>query len=137
VRLVRQHERERRDEVRRAVQQHFALRQRFAHEPEFELLEVAQPAVDKLRAPLRRRAGDVLLLDQHDAQTAARGIARDARAVDAGADNGEVVGSFASGSHGGLQGDGREHSTARPFDLRRSPHALPSRFAHSLYASPS
>jgi hypothetical protein len=63
MRLVRQHERQRLDEMRRLPQHHFALRERFVHQPELVLLEVAQAAVDQLRAPLRRGGSDVALLD--------------------------------------------------------------------------
>jgi hypothetical protein len=35
----------------REPQQHLALAQRLAHQAELVLLEVAQPAVDQLRAP--------------------------------------------------------------------------------------
>ena len=65
--------------------------QRFAHQPELVVLEVAQPAVDQLGAPLRRRRGEVVLFDQQHREAAAGGVARDAGAVDAGADDEEIV----------------------------------------------
>ena len=68
----------------------FALGQRLADQPELEMLEVAQPAVDQLGAPLRGRRGDVALLDQEHLEAAPGGIARDAGAVDAGADDEEI-----------------------------------------------
>ena len=61
VRLVRQHELQRLHEVRRLAQHDLALRQRFAHEPELVVLEVAETAVDQLGAPLRGGCGDVVL----------------------------------------------------------------------------
>ena len=91
MRLVRQHEQQRLDDVRRGAQQHLALRQRFADEPEFVVLEVAQPAVDQLRAPRRRVRGEIVLLDQQNRESAPGGVARDARAVDAAADDEQVV----------------------------------------------
>jgi hypothetical protein len=51
MRLVRQHELQRRDDMRRGAQQHFALGQRLGHQPEFVVLEIAQAAVDQLGAP--------------------------------------------------------------------------------------
>ena len=87
VRLVRQHERERLDEVRRDGEQHLALGERFGDQPELVVLEVAQAAVDELGAPLRRGRREVVLLDQQHRQAAARRVARDAGAVDAAADD--------------------------------------------------
>ena len=91
MRLVWQHEGQRLDDVRRLTQHDLALGERFAHEAEFELLEIAQSAVDQLRAPLRRRGCKVVAVDDQHLEAATRGIARDARAVDAAADDDEVV----------------------------------------------
>ena len=88
------------DEMRRAVQEHLALGERLAHQPELVVLEVTKPAVDQLGAPLRRGAGDVVLLDQEHLEAAARRIAGDACPVDAGTDYGKVVRRVASGGHG-------------------------------------
>ena len=49
-RHVRQDEPQRPHDVRRDAQQHLALHQRLAHQPELEVLEVAQAAVDQLGA---------------------------------------------------------------------------------------
>src|SRR2546427_692055 len=60
-------------------------------EGDSEILEVAKPAVDKLG---RRRRGprcEIVLLDEQHLQAAPGGIARDSRAVDAAADDQEVV----------------------------------------------
>ena len=48
--MVRQHEAQRVDDVRRHAQQHLALRQRLVHQAERPMLEVAQAAVDQLGA---------------------------------------------------------------------------------------
>ena len=42
--------------------------ERFAHQPEPSVLEVAQPAMDELGGSRRRAGGEVVLLDQQDAQ---------------------------------------------------------------------
>ena len=95
MRLVRQHERQRLDDVRRLPQHHLALGERFADQPEFVLLEIAQAAVDQLGAPLRRGRRDVALLDHEHLEPASGRIARDARAVDAPADDEEIELRFA------------------------------------------
>ena len=88
--LMRQHEAHRPDQVRRHPQQDLALGQRLAHEAEPAVLEIAQAAVDELGGGGRGAGGEIVLLDQEDAQAAAGGVAGDARAVDAAADDGEV-----------------------------------------------
>ena len=90
-RLVGKHERERLDEMRRDAQHHLALGERFGHEPEFVVLEVAQAPVDQLGAPLRGGGGDVVLLDDQHRKAAARCIPGKAGAVDAGADDDQIV----------------------------------------------
>jgi hypothetical protein len=91
VRLVRKHELQRRDDVRCRAQQDLPLGERFGNQPELVVLEVAQPAVNELRAVRRGMRCEVVLLDQDDAQPAAGSVARDACAVDPAADDGEVV----------------------------------------------
>ena len=103
VRLVRQHERQRLDDVRRLAQQHLALGERFVDQPEFVVLEITQPAVDQLRAPLRGRRRDVALLDHEHLEAAPGRIARDAGTVDAGTDDQEIELRGTVG-HGGSSG---------------------------------
>ena len=91
ARRRRQHEAHRPDEVRRHAQQHLALDQRLAHQAEPAVLEIAQAAVDQLGGGRRGAGGEIVLLDQQHAQPAAGGVARDAGAVDAAADDGEIV----------------------------------------------
>ena len=50
ARHLRQHEALRPDDMAGVGQQHLALLQRLAHEPEFVVLEIAQAAVDELGA---------------------------------------------------------------------------------------
>ena len=68
------------DQVRREVDVDLALQQRLADEPEIEVLQVAQTAVDELGRARRRAAGEVVALHQRDAVPARGGVERDARA---------------------------------------------------------
>src|SRR5690606_35224333 len=85
-------ETQRRDEVRGKLEQRLALMQRFAHETELAVLEVAEAAVDQPGRRARRAARDVGLLEHEHALPGERGLARDPRAVDAGADDDDVEG---------------------------------------------
>ena len=89
--LVRQHELQRCDDMRRGAKKYFALGKRLGHEPEFVVLEIPQTAVDQLGAPRRRMRGKVVFFDQQCCEAASRRIARNTRAVDAATDNGEIV----------------------------------------------
>src|SRR5687767_12787755 len=55
-------------------------------------LEIPQAAMDQLRARRGRMRGEVVLLHQQYVEAAPGGIARDADAVDASADDDEVIG---------------------------------------------
>ena len=90
VRVVRQHEAQRPADVRRRGEHDLALAQRLAHQREVVELEVAQAAVDQLGAGRRGVRGEVVLLAEQRAQAAAGGVARDAGAVDAAADDEQV-----------------------------------------------
>ena len=104
MRLVRQHELQRLDDVRRQLEQHLALGQRFGDQAKLVMLEVAQPAVDQLGAQRRRVRGEVILFHQQHRQAAAGGVARYAGAVDAAADDGEIVNRRWNGVHPGFAG---------------------------------
>src|SRR6266700_2669568 len=91
VRLVGKHELHRPDDVRRDPEQRLALGERLGDEPEFEVLEIPQAAVDKLGRGRRSPRGEIVLLGEQHLQAAPRGVARDARAVDAAADDEKVV----------------------------------------------
>ncbi len=88
---MRQHEQQRPDDVRRRCEQHLAFLERLAHQVEVEVLEVTQAAVHELGAGRGRVRGEVVLLAEHDLQSASRGIARDPGAVDAATDDEEVA----------------------------------------------
>ena len=85
----------------RLGQQHLALDERLAHQPELEVLEVAQAAVDELGAVRGGRAAEIAHLGEQHREPAAGGVRGDADAVDAAADNDEIVG------HGGKLARGR------------------------------
>ena len=90
MRLVRQHERQRLDDVRRLPEHDLALGERFTDQPELVLLEIAQAAVDELRAPLRRGRRNVSLLDHEHLEPASGRVARDPRTIDSPADDEEI-----------------------------------------------
>ncbi len=93
--------------MRRHAQQHLALIQRLAHQPEGAVLEIAQAAMDQLGGGRGGAGGEIVHLDQQHAQAAAGGVAGEAGAVDAAADDGEVeVGHCAADSLIPMQ-DGR------------------------------
>jgi hypothetical protein len=66
------------------------LAQRLVHQPELQLLQVAQAAVDQLRRPAGRAGGDVARLDQRHGQPARRGVERGTGPGDAATDDDHV-----------------------------------------------
>ena len=86
----RDDERQRVNDVRRERDEDLPLEQRLADQPEVEVLEVAEPAVDELARPARRPAGVVAALKQGDAVAAGRGVEGDAGARDPAADDDDV-----------------------------------------------
>ena len=87
-----QNEAHRRDDVRRRLEQDFALDQRLAHQTKLEMFEVAQAAMDELGRCRGGPAGEIVLLEQDHAEAAAGGITGDAAAIDPAADHREIVG---------------------------------------------
>ena len=77
-------------QVRRERHHQLALEQRLAHEPEVEVLQVAQPSVDELARAAGGPRGEVGALEQRDAVAARGGVQRDARAGDAAADHDDI-----------------------------------------------
>ena len=88
---MRQHEPQRLHKVRRARHQHFALFQGVADEPELHVFEIAQAAVNQFRTGRRCAAGEVAGLDDQHGEAAARRVAGNSDAVDAAADDRQVV----------------------------------------------
>ena len=83
-------QRQRVHEVRRQLDQQRALEQRLADQPEVEVLQVAQAAVDQLRRAAGGARGEVVALHQRDAVAARGGVERHAGAGDAAADHDQV-----------------------------------------------
>ena len=92
--------RQRPHQVRRERGVDLALEQRLADEPEVEVLQVAQAAVDELARARRGAGGVVRLLHQGDRVAARGGVQRHAGAGDAAADHEHVE------LLGGERGDG-------------------------------
>ena len=86
----RHDQRQRAHQVRRERHHQLALEQRLAHEPEVEVLQVAQPAVDELARAAGGPRGEVGALEQRHAVAARGGVERDARAGDAATDDDDV-----------------------------------------------
>ncbi len=83
--------RQRLDQMRRqGGQRQLALEERLTHQPEFQLLQVAQPAVEHLRGPARRAGGEVTGFDHRHFQPAGGGIQRGTRTHHAAADDHDV-----------------------------------------------
>src|SRR6516165_9023159 len=87
--------------MRGLMEHDFAFGERFVNEAEFVLLEVAKPAMNKFRAPLRCRRCEVALLGDQHPKSSTDGVAGDARAIDSSADDEEIVSWIGSG-HAGL-----------------------------------
>ena len=90
MRLVRQHEAQREGQVRRLGQQHLALHQRLAHQPEFVMFEIAQAAVNQLGRGRGGGAGEIVHFAEPDRERPARRVAGNARAIDPAADHEQV-----------------------------------------------
>ncbi len=88
LRLVdRRHEAHRPDDMGCGTKQDFALDQGLAHQSEFVVFEIAQPAVDQLGRGGGSMGRQIVLLAQHDGKAASGRIPRNADAVDSAADD--------------------------------------------------
>ena len=88
--MVRQHETKRADDVGRDLPEDFALDQRLADQPELVIFQIAQAAMHELGRPGRRPARQIIHFTKENRISAAGRIARDAAAIDAAANDGEV-----------------------------------------------
>src|SRR3954447_9323809 len=88
--MVRQNETQRANDMGRDLPEDLALDQRLADQPEFVVFEIAQPAMHELGRPGRRPARQVIHFTQENSIAPTRRIARDAAAVNAASDDGEV-----------------------------------------------
>jgi hypothetical protein len=86
----RDDERQRLHQVRCQLHQQRALEQRLAHQPEVEVLEVAQAAVDQLRGAARGAGREVRLLDERHAVPTRGRVEGHPRARDSPTHDGEV-----------------------------------------------
>ena len=86
----REQEGEHAHEMRRGLAQDLSFGQRLVDEPDFLLLQVSDAAVYEFRRLGRRARRQVTFLDESNAQSARRGIERDARAGDPPADDEHV-----------------------------------------------
>jgi len=75
---MRQDEAHRPNDMRCCAQQNLALDERFAHQTELVIFEIAQAAVNELAGSRRRPFGEISLLAHDYRETAARGIPGDA-----------------------------------------------------------
>src|SRR3954463_7577092 len=88
--MVRQNETQGPDDVGRDLPEDFALDQRLADQPELIIFEIAQTAMNQLGRPGRRPARQVIHFTQENGISPAHRVARDAAAVDAASNDGEV-----------------------------------------------
>ena len=91
--MVRQNETQRANDMRRDLPEDLALDQRLAHQTKLVILEIAQPAMHELGRPGRRSAGQIIHFTEENRIAPARRIARDAAAINAASNDGEVVNS--------------------------------------------
>ena len=96
-----------------------ALGVRLAHELHVAHAQVAEAAVDQLGGRARRPRGEVVALEQRDAQSGPRGDPRDAGADDPAADDHDVE---------RLVSEGRLRWSRRPRLLCSTPPAIPCNF---------
>lgn len=73
-----------------ATSKGLSLLQRLADQSEFEILQIAQPAMEQLGRGRRCGLRQIALFGQSDGQTAARRIAGNGAAIDATTDNEQV-----------------------------------------------
>ncbi len=76
--------------MRRDLKQTAAFVQRFVNKRQFAVLEVAQSSMNQATRDGRCAAAHIVFLDDGDAEPAQRGIPRNAGAVDAGTDYGQI-----------------------------------------------
>ena len=130
-----------RPEVGCECQQSTPLRERLADEPEPELFEIAQAAVDQAGRPRRGPRGDVVLLHQDGAHPARGGVEQGAGPDDPAADDddiprlasegGDVRGSAVEGREGRRRLVSRrpDHASGEPGGrraIRHSSQAVPT-----------
>ena len=91
VLVIGQHKAHRPADMRHRAQQDLALDQRLAYQTDLEIFKVTQPAVKQLGRGRGCRRGKVVHLGQPHRKAAPRSVPRDAAAIDAAADDKEIV----------------------------------------------
>ena len=99
------HERKGTHQMRRQADHERALQQSLPDQPEIEVLEVAQPAVDELAGTARRADRVIAALHEGDAVAPAGGVQRHAGAGDPAADDHQVELLGAQRLHRAVAGD--------------------------------
>ena len=90
ARMMRQNEAQGADDVGRDLPEDFALDQRFADQTKLVIFEIAQAAMHQLGRPGRRPARQIIHFAEKNGVAPPRRIARDAAAIDAAPNDGEV-----------------------------------------------
>ena len=90
VAVGRDHEAQRADQMRGGAQPEAPLGQGLPNPGQIQVLQIAQAAMDQLEGVVRGGAAEVGAIDDRDPQATQCGIARDACAVDAGADHQQI-----------------------------------------------
>jgi hypothetical protein len=85
-----QDEAQRPDDVGRGIEQALTLEQGLADEAELVIFQIAQSAMDQLRRGGGGIARQIALFAEHHGEAPAHRIARDARAVDAAANDEKI-----------------------------------------------
>ena len=90
IRRIGQHETHRPADMGHGAQQRLAFVQRLADQPEFEIFEIAQPAMKQLGRGRRGSLRQIALLGQHHRQPAPGGVAGNAAPVHPAADDEQI-----------------------------------------------
>ena len=90
--VMRQHKAQGPDDMRRDAKQDFAFNQRFTHQAKLVMFQIAQATMDQLGGIGRSAAGQIAFFEQHHGKPASRRIPRNAGAIDATTNDGQVVG---------------------------------------------
>jgi len=90
MRLVRQHEFERPDDMGRDSEQFFPLDQRLANKAELVIFEVTQAAMNQLGAGRGSVLGEIVLLQQPHGKPAPRRVAGDGSPIHAAPDDQQI-----------------------------------------------
>ena len=88
---MRENEPARAHEMGRDTHQNFTFGERFANKPEVQVFQIAQATMNQLGGGRRSGGAKISLLTQINRQSASRCVARNAAAIDAAADDRNVI----------------------------------------------